>query len=146
MDALSYKTKSVAAHEVNREWFIVDAEGKTLGRMASKIASVLRGKNKPTFTPNADCGDFVIVINSGKVRLTGNKMNVKDRLHYTGFPGGQRARSPKEIIQKNPNELIEIAVKGMLPKNTLGRQLFRKLFVYKEAEHPHFAQKPTNLI
>jgi large subunit ribosomal protein L13 len=85
VDALSYKTKSVAAHEVNREWFIVDADGKTLGRMASKIASVLRGKNKPTFTPNADCGDFVIVVNSGKVRLTGNKMNVKDRVHYTGW-------------------------------------------------------------
>jgi large subunit ribosomal protein L13 len=145
VDALSYKTKSVAAHEVNREWFIVDAEGKTLGRMASKIASVLRGKNKPTYTPNADCGDFVIVINSGKVRLTGNKMNVKDRVHYTGHPGGQRHRSPKEIMQKNPNELIELAVKGMLPKNSLGRQQYRKLFVYAEAAHPHTAQKPKDL-
>ena len=145
MDALSYKTKSVAAHEVNREWFIVDAEGKTLGRMASKIASVLRGKNKPTYTPNADCGDFVIVINSGKVRLTGNKMNVKDRVHYTGHPGGQRHRSPGQIIAKNPNELIELAVKGMLPKNSLGRQQYRKLFVYAEAAHPHTAQKPKDL-
>ena len=145
MDALSYKTKSVSAAEVSRGWYIVDAEGKTLGRMASKIASVLRGKHKPTFTPNADCGDFVIVINSGKVRLTGNKMNVKDRVHYTGHPGGQRHRSPAQIIAKNPNELIELAVKGMLPKNTLGRQQYRKLFVYAEAEHPHFAQKPANL-
>ena len=145
MDALSYKTKSVAAHEVTREWFIVDADGLTLGRMATKIASVLRGKNKPTFTPNADCGDFVIVVNSGKVRLTGNKMNVKDRVHYTGHPGGQRHRSPKEIIQKNPNELIELCVRGMLPKNSLGRLQFKKLFVYAEAEHPHTAQKPKAL-
>lgn len=145
MDALSYKTKSVAAHEVNREWFIVDAEGKTLGRLATKIASVLRGKHKPTFTPNSDCGDYVIVLNSGKVRLTGNKMLTKDRVHYTGYPGGQIHRSPKEIIEKNPNELLELAVKGMLPKGSLGRQLFRKLFVYAGAEHPHTAQKPKAL-
>ena len=145
MDALSYKTKSLAAHDITREWFIVDAEGKTLGRMATKIASVLRGKNKPTFTPNADCGDFVIVINSGKVRLTGNKMNVKDRVHYTQHPGGQRHRSPKEIIEKNPNELIELCVKGMLPKNSLGRAQYKKLFVYAEGVHPHTAQKPKDL-
>ncbi|MBS1618288.1 MAG: 50S ribosomal protein L13 [Bacteroidetes bacterium] len=145
MDALSYKTKSLSASDVKREWYIVDAEGKTLGRMATKIASVLRGKHKPTFTPNADRGDYVIVINSGKVRLTGNKMNVSDRDHYTGHPGGQRHRSPKEIIQKNPNELIELAVKGMLPKNSLGRQQYKKLFVYAEAAHPHTAQKPKDL-
>src|SRR6218665_2907460 len=140
MDALSYKTKSVSALEVKREWYIVDAEGKTLGRLATKIASVLRGKHKPTFTPNADAGDYVIVLNSGKVRLTGNKLNTKDRVHYTGYPGGQIHRSPKEIIEKNPNELLELAVKGMLPKGTLGRQLFRKLFVYAGSEHPHTAQ------
>ncbi len=145
MDALSYKTKSVAAHEVNREWFIVDAENQTLGRLATKIASVLRGKHKPTFTPHSDCGDYVIVLNSAKVRLTGNKMNTKDRVHYTGYPGGQIARSPKEILAKKPNELLELAVKGMLPKTSLGRQLFRKLFVYAEAEHPHTAQKPKAL-
>lgn len=145
MDALSYKTKSVSALEVKREWFIVDAEGKTLGRLATKIASVLRGKNKPTFTPNADTGDYVIVLNSGKVRLTGNKMNTKDRVHYTGYPGGQIHRSPKEILAKNPNELLELAVKGMLPKGTLGRQLFRKLFVYAGSEHPHTAQQPKTL-
>ncbi len=142
MDALSYKTKSVAAHEVNREWYIFDAENATLGRLATKIASILRGKHKPTFTPNADCGDYVVVVNSGKVRLTGNKMNTKDRVHYTGFPGGQRHRAPKDILAKNPNELIELAVKGMLPKNSLGRQMYKKLFVYAEAEHPHAAQKP----
>ncbi len=146
MDALSYKTKSVSAEEVTREWFIVDAENQTLGRMATKIATILRGKHKPTFTPNADCGDNVIVINSGKVRLTGNKMDEKSRVHYTGFSGGQRFRSPKEIIAKNPNELIEMAVRGMLPKGTLGRQLYRKLFVYAEATHPHSAQKPKDLI
>jgi large subunit ribosomal protein L13 len=145
VDALSYKTKSVAAHEVQREWFIVDATDLTLGRMATKIASVLRGKHKPTFTPHDDCGDFVIVVNSEKVRLTGNKTNVKDRVHYTGYPGGQRFRSPKEIQAKNPNELIELAIKGMLPKNALGRQLYRKLFVYTGAEHPHTAQKPKAL-
>lgn len=145
VDALSYKTKSVADHEAKRDWYIIDAEGKTLGRMASKIASVLRGKNKPSFTPNADTGDYVIVINSGKVRLTGNKMNVKDRVHYTGHPGGQRHRSPKEILEKNPTELIELAVKGMLPKNSLGRRQYKKLFVYAGAEHPHFAQKPKDL-
>ncbi len=145
MDALSYKTKSVSADEVNREWFIIDAENQTLGRMATKIATILRGKHKPTFTPNADCGDNVIVINSGKVRLTGNKMNEKSRVHYTGFSGGQRFRSPKDIIDKNPNELIEMAVRGMLPKGSLGRQLYRKLFVYAEATHPHSAQKPKEL-
>jgi large subunit ribosomal protein L13 len=145
MDALSYKTKSVSADEVNREWFIIDAENQTLGRMATKIATILRGKHKPTFTPNADCGDNVIVVNSGKVRLTGNKMDEKSRVHYTGFAGGQRFRSPKEIIAKNPNELIEMAVRGMLPKGTLGRQLYRKLFVYAEATHPHTAQKPKEL-
>ena len=111
MDSLSYKTKSVAAHEVKREWFLVDAENATLGRLATKIASVLRGKHKPTFTTNSDCGDYVIVINSGKVRLTGNKINAKDRVHYTGYPGGQRHRSPKEILEKRPNELIELAIR-----------------------------------
>ena len=145
MDALSYKTKSVSAEEVKREWFIVDAENLTLGRMATKIASVLRGKHKPTFTPNADCGDYVIVINSGKVRLTGNKMNTKDRVHYTGFPGGQRFRSPKDIIAKNPNELIEMAVKGMLPKSKLGNAMYKKLHVYQGAEHKHSAQMPKTI-
>jgi large subunit ribosomal protein L13 len=145
VDALSYKTRSVSADEISRDWYVVDAEGQTLGRMATRIASVLRGKNKPTFTPNADCGDYVIVVNSGKVRLTGAKMDEKSRVHYTGHPGGQRHRSPREIIAKNPNELIELAVRGMLPKTTLGRELFRKLYVYAEGTHPHNAQKPKAL-
>lgn len=145
VDSLSFKTKSVAAHEVNREWFIIDAENKTLGRMASQIAAILRGKNKPTFTPNADCGDNIIVVNAEKVRLTGNKMNEKSRVHYTMYPGGQRHRSPKEILAKRPEELIELAVKGMLPKTSLGRQMFRKLFVYAGAAHPHAAQQPKAL-
>ncbi len=145
MQSRSYSTKSVPAHEINREWFVIDAEGKTLGRMASQIASILRGKHKATFTPNSDCGDNVIVLNSGKVRLTGNKLTQKQLVHYTGYPGGQRFRTPREIIAKNPNELIEIAVKGMLPKSTLGRQMFRRLFVYKEETHPHTAQQPKAL-
>ena len=145
MQSRSCSTKSVAEHEVKREWFIVDAEGQTLGRMTTKIASVLRGKHKPTFTPNHDCGDFVIVINSSKVRLTGKKMTDRPLVRYTGHPGGQRFATPKELIEKNPNKLIEHAVKGMLPKNSLGDKFFRKLFVYEGAEHPHTAQKPKTL-
>jgi large subunit ribosomal protein L13 len=145
MKSRSYSTKTLNESEIKREWFIVDAEGKTLGRMTSKIASVLRGKNKPTFTPNMDCGDYVIVINSAKVKMTGNKMNDRKIVHYTGFPGGQREQTPAEIVAKNPNKLIEHAIKGMLPKSSLGDKLFRKLFVYEGAEHPHGAQKPKEL-
>ncbi|MBK7149963.1 MAG: 50S ribosomal protein L13 [Bacteroidetes bacterium] len=146
MQSRSYSTRTVKESELKREWFIVDAEGKTLGRMTSKIASVLRGKHKPTFTPNADCGDFVIVINSAKVRMTGKKMTDRFLVRYTGYPGGQRHATPKEIIEKNANKLIEHSVKGMLPKSPLGNQMFRKLFVYEGAEHPHLAQKPKQLI
>ncbi len=145
MKSRSYSTKTVNPAELQRDWFIVDAEGKTLGRMTSRIAAILRGKHKPTFTPNTDCGDYVIVINAAKVRLTGNKMNVKDRVHYTGYPGGQKWQSPKEILEKKPEQLVERCVKGMLPKNSLGRQMFRKLFVYAGNEHPHFSQKPKSL-
>ncbi len=141
----SYSTKTVTPADIQREWFIVDAQGLTLGRMTSRIAAVLRGKHKPTFTPNQDCGDYVIVINSEKVRLTGNKMNVKSRVHHTGYPGGQKWQSPKEIIEKRPIKLIEMAVKGMLPKNTLGRDMYRKLFVYEGPDHPHASQKPKSL-
>jgi large subunit ribosomal protein L13 len=145
MKSRSYNTRTVSANEVKREWFIVDAEGKTLGRMTSKIASVLRGKHKPTFTPNTDCGDFVIVINSAKVRMTGKKMTDRFLVRYTGYPGGQRLTSPQELIDKNANKLIEHAVKGMLPKSSLGDKLYSKLFVYEGAEHPHTAQKPKEL-
>ncbi|MDB5281247.1 MAG: ribosomal protein [Bacteroidota bacterium] len=145
MKSRSYSTVSVAEKDVKREWFIVDADGKTLGRMTSKIASVLRGKHKPTFTPNTDCGDYVIVINSAKVRMTGKKMTDRPLVRYTGYPGGQRFSTPKELIEKNPNKLIEHAVKGMLPKSSLGDKLYKKLFIYEGAEHPHFAQKPKEL-
>lgn len=145
MKSRSYNTISVSEKNVKREWFIVDAEGKTLGRMTTKVASVLRGKHKPTFTPNADCGDYVIIINSAKVTMTGKKMTDRPLVSYTGHPGGQRHVTPQELIAKNPNKLIEHAVKGMLPKSSLGDKLFKKLFVYAGAEHPHTAQKPKAL-
>ena len=145
MKSRSYNTRTVAERDVKREWFIVDADGKTLGRMTSKIASVLLGKHKPTFTPNSDCGDYVIVINSAKVRLTGKKMTDRHLVRYTGHPGGQRLTTPKEMIEKNANKLIEHSIKGMLPKSSLGTKMFGKLFVYEGAEHPHTAQKPKEL-
>lgn len=145
MQSRSYSTRTVSDKDVKREWFIVDADGATLGRMTTKIASVLRGKHKATFTPNMDCGDYVIVINSKKVRMTGKKMTDRPLVRYTGHPGGQRFATPAELIDKNPNKLIEHAVKGMLPKTSLGDKLFTKLFVYEGAEHPHAAQKPKAL-
>jgi len=145
MQSRSYSTRTVSDKDVKREWFIVDADGATLGRMTTKIASVLRGKHKPTFTPNMDCGDYVIVINSKKVRLTGKKMTDRPLVHYTGHPGGQRFATPAELIEKNPNKLIEHAVKGMLPKSSLGDKVYTKLFIYEGAEHPHAAQKPKAL-
>ncbi len=145
MKSRSYSTRTVAEKDLKREWFIVDAEGATLGRMTSKIASVLRGKHKATFTPNNDNGDYVIVINSAKVRMTGKKMTDRPLVHFTGYPGGQRFATPQQVIDKNPNKLIEHAVKGMLPKSSLGDKLFKKLFVYEGAEHPHTAQKPKAL-
>lgn len=146
MQSRSYSTRTVKASDVKREWFIVDAEGQTLGRMVSKVAAVLRGKHKPTFTPNVDTGDFVIVINSAKVRMTGKKMTDRFLVRYTGHPGGQRLTSPKELMAKNSNKLIEHAVKGMLPKGSLGRKMFGKLFVYNGAEHPHSVNKPKQLV
>ena len=146
MKSRSYSTVSVAEKDVKREWFVVDADGKTLGRITSKIASVLRGKHKATFTPNTDCGDYVIVINSGKIRVTGKKLTDRSLVRYTGHPGGQRHTTLQEVIDKNPNKLIEHAVKGMLPKSSLGDKLFGKLFVYDTAEHPHQAQKPKDVV
>ena len=145
MKSRSYSTRTVAEKDLKREWFIVDAEGKTLGRMISKVASVLAGKHKPTYTPNNDCGDYVVVINSAKVRMTGKKMTDRTIVRYTGHPGGQRHTTPQEIIEKQPNKLIEHAVKGMLPKSSLGDKMFGKLFIYEGAEHPHLAQKPKSL-
>ena len=143
MDTLSYKTVSANKSTVDKQWLLVDAEGQTLGRMASKVAKMLRGKHKPNFTPHVDCGDNVIVINAEKVNLSGNKWEDKTYLRYTGYPGGQRSTSAKELLAKNPGRIVEKAIKGMLPKNKLGSELFRNLKVYVGSEHNHEAQKPT---
>ena len=142
MNTLSYKTVSANKKTVNKQWVVVDAEGEILGRLSTKIAMIIRGKNKPEFTPNVDCGDNVIVINADKVKLTGNKFSDKRYVSYTGYPGGQRFISPKELMAKHPTRVVEKAVRGMLPKNRLGRALFGNLHVYAGAEHPHAAQNP----
>lgn len=129
-------------HEVERKWLVVDAEGQTLGRLASEVASILRGKNKPTFTLNVDTGDNVIIINADKIELTGNKLQDKIYYRHTQFTGGLKQRTALEMRTKYPTQMLELAIKGMLPKNSLGRQMFRKLHVYAGAEHPHAAQTP----
>ncbi|MEK6152090.1 50S ribosomal protein L13 [Flavobacteriaceae bacterium 3-367] len=143
MDTLSYKTISANKATVDKQWLLVDAEGETLGRLASKVAKLLRGKHKPNFTPHVDCGDNVIVINAEKINLSGNKWESKTYTRYTGYPGGQRSQTAKELFDKNPGAIVERAVKGMLPKNRLGADLFRNLKVYVGAEHNQEAQKPT---
>ncbi len=145
MDTLSYKTKSANAATVDKQWVVVDAQAAVLGRLASEVAKILRGKTKPSFTPHVDCGDNVIVINSDKIRLTGNKMNEKVYVRHTGYPGGQRISTPKMLMAKSSTILIEKAVRGMLPKNRLGRQLYGNLYVYEGAEHPHVAQQPKSI-
>jgi len=142
VDTLSYKTVSANKATVNKEWVVIDAENVVLGRLASEVAKILRGKNKPEFTPHVDCGDNVIVINAEKVQLTGKKLTDKVYLRHTGYPGGQRKQSPKDILAKYPERLVEKAVKGMLPKNKLGSQLFRNLHVVVGSEHKYQAQKP----
>ena len=142
MDTLSYKTISANKATVNKEWVIVDAEGLVLGRLASKVAKILRGKNKPSFTPHADCGDNVIVINAEKVVLTGKKMSDKIYVRHSGYPGGQRTQTPTELLAKFPERIVEKAVKGMLPKNKLGRKLYTNLHVVIGSEHKYEAQKP----
>ena len=142
MDTLSYKTISANKTTVNKEWLLVDAEGQTLGRLASKVAKLLRGKHKTNFTPHVDCGDNVIVINAEKIQLTGNKWEDKEYQRYTGYPGGQRITTAKEMAEKKPERMVEKAIKGMLPKNRLGADLFRNLKVYVGSEHGHDAQKP----
>lgn len=130
---------------VERNWYVIDAEGVNLGRLATRVADVLRGKHKPTFTPHVDCGDFVIVVNASKVNLTGNKLNDKIYYNHSGYTGGLRERTAKEMRENYSVEMIERAVKGMIPHNRLGRQVARKLFVYEGAEHPHMAQKPVEM-
>ncbi len=142
MDTLSYKTISANKATATKEWIVVDAEGLVLGRLASKVAKILRGKNKASFTPHVDCGDNVIVINAEKVVLTGKKMSDKVYIRHTGYPGGQREQRPTDILAKYPERLVEKAVKGMLPKNKLGRKLFTNLHVVIGAEHKYEAQKP----
>jgi len=143
VNTLSYKTVSANAATVEKNWVVVDAEGQTLGRLASKVALLLRGKRKPNYTPHVDCGDNVIILNAEKVVLSGNKMTEKTYIWHTGYPGGQRTTNPENIMAKFPERVVEKAVKGMLPKNRLGAQLFRNLHVYAGAEHSHEAQKPT---
>lgn len=145
MNTLSYKTQSANKDTVDRKWFVVDAEGQTLGRMCTKIATVLKGKHKPSYTPHVDTGDNVIVINADKIRLTGSKMEQKVYLSYSMYPGGQKSITAQELMVKKPYAVVERAVKGMLPKNKLGRAMFKKLYVYAGGEHPHVAQKPENL-
>lgn len=128
--------------EVVRNWYVVDAEGISLGRVAAKVANVLQGKHKPTYTPHVDCGDYVIVVNAEKVNLTGNKLNDKIYYNHSGYTGGLRERTAREMIENYPVEMVERAVKGMLPKTRLGRQMYKKLFVYAGSEHPHAAQQP----
>lgn len=142
MDTLSYKTISANKATVDKQWVVVDAESKTLGRLASEVAKMVRGKNKPGFTPHVDCGDNVIVINADKVRLTGKKWTDRVYLSYTGYPGGQKRTTPRELKAKSSTLLVERAVRGMLPKNRLGRSIFHNLYVYEGTEHPHEAQKP----
>lgn len=145
MDTLSYKTVSANKNTVQKEWVLVDADGWALGRLASEVATILRGKHKPYYTPHVDCGDNVIIINAGKVNLTGNKWAAKTYVRYSGYPGGKYEETASEVFTKNPARLIERAVKGMLPKNRLGAEMFRNLKVYVDAEHGHQAQKPKTL-
>jgi len=143
VNTLSYKTVSANAATVEKNWVVVDAEGQTLGRLASKVALLIRGKRKHNYTPHVDCGDNVIIVNAEKVVLSGNKMTDKTYIWHTGYPGGQRTTNPEQIMAKFPERIVEKAVKGMLPKNRLGAELFRNLHVYVGPEHKNEAQKPT---
>ena len=146
MDSVSYKTVSLNAGTVEKNWVIIDADSKVLGRLSTEVAMILRGKRKPGYTPHVDCGDNVIVINADKVQLSGKKWTDKVYVRHTGYPGGQRFETPKEVKdRKSATILIEKAVRGMLPKNRLGSELFRNLYVYEGAEHPHEAQKPVKV-
>ena len=142
MNTLSYKTVSANKETADKKWLLVDAEGHTVGRLASEVAKLVRGKHKPNFTPHADCGDNVIVINAAKVSFSGTKLENKEYVRYTGYPGGQRSLTAQELLQRSPERVIEKAIKGMLPKNTLGRQLFRNVKVYAGTDHKQEAQKP----
>ncbi|MBN2275555.1 MAG: 50S ribosomal protein L13 [Bacteroidales bacterium] len=145
MDTLSYKTISANKATANKQWFIADATNQVLGRFSSQIASVLRGKHKTNFTPHADCGDNVIIINAEKIRFTGKKWTDKKYVSHSGYPGGQKVQSPEDIAMKKPERIVEMAVKKMLPRNRLGNAIFGNLYVYVGSEHPHEAQQPKEL-
>ncbi len=145
MEAISYKTVSASKETVTKGWILIDAENETLGRLASKVAYVLRGKDKVNFTPHVDTGDNVIIINAEKVKLTGNKVAEKEYVRHTGYPGGQRFATPKLLLTKRPTEIIRMAVSGMLPKNKLGDALRRNVYIYAGTEHPHAAQQPKEI-
>ncbi len=145
MDTLSYRTVMANKATVTKEWVVIDATDQVLGRLSSQVAKMLRGKYKPNYTPHVDCGDNVIIINAEKVRLTGRKLTDKEYVRHTGFPGGQRFATPKEMLHRKPIWVIEHAVKGMLPKNRLSNAVFRNLYVYAGNEHPHEAQKPKQI-
>ena len=145
MNAVSYKTVSANAKTVDKKWVLVDAQDQVVGRISSEVAKVLRGKHKPDYTPHVDCGDNVIIVNAEKIRFTGKKMDDKEYVHYTGYPGGQRFASPVEWMRKNPTLILENAIRGMLPKNRLGREIFRNLHIFVGTDHPHSAQKPKEI-
>jgi large subunit ribosomal protein L13 len=139
------KTSSAKPHEIERKWFVIDAQGQTLGRLATRVATVLRGKHKPIYTPHIDCGDYVIVVNAEKINVTGQKLDQKIYYRHSGYPGGLKQVTLRRQLQTHPERVIEAAVRGMLPKNRLGRKMFRKLKVYDGPEHPHQAQQPEPL-
>ncbi len=145
MDVISFKTASAKPVEVEREWYVIDAENQVVGRLASQVAAILRGKHKPSFTPHVDCGDYVIVVNADKARFTGKKETKKLYYRYSGYPGGLKTRTAKEMRQRRPIYIMEHAIKGMLPKGSLGRRMFKKLKVYASPTHPHEAQQPQVL-
>jgi large subunit ribosomal protein L13 len=145
MSKLHFTTKHANEATVQRNWYVVDGTNQTVGRMCAKIASVLRGKNKAYFTPHVDCGDYVIVTNCDKIRFTGKKLDDKVYINYSGYPGGKKEEAAIDLLKRRPDVIIERAVKGMLPKNKLGRKMYKKLFVYAGSEHPHTAQNPQPL-
>ncbi|GAO41987.1 50S ribosomal protein L13 [Flavihumibacter petaseus] len=145
MSKLHFTTKHANEATVQRNWYVVDGTNQTVGRMCARIAAILRGKNKAYYTPHVDCGDFIIVINAEKVQFTGNKLEQKVYENFSGYPGGRKEEVAKDLLKRRPEVVIERAVKGMLPKNRLGRKMYKKLFVYNDATHPHAAQQPKEL-
>lgn len=145
MSNLHFTTKHANAATVERKWYVVDGTNQTVGRISARIAAILRGKNKAYYTPHVDCGDYVIIINAEKVSFTGKKLEQKEYDHFTGYPGGRKVELAKDLLKRRPEAILERAIKGMLPKNRLGRKMYGKLFVYVGETHPHTAQKPQEL-